>query len=124
MKLFETKIKHIDHIVELPAGTKLPELTGDLRESLKSLSLHPGFAYLLQRQRYQCAGVQNALKEGMNLTETQIRFLQAGLYWLSFIEKDLNSLTQTIKPERPAQEDERALFNRVRESLDLVGVEE
>lgn len=114
--------KHTFHVVEVPTGTKLPEITGDLRESLKTLQFNPAFSYIIQRLRVQRAGVQNALQEGLQLTETQIRFLQAGLYWLSYLEKDINVLTQaSANNPRPSFDNEAEQFAKIRQSLDFVG---
>lgn len=124
MNLFKREVKEIHHYhtVELPANSKLPELTGDLRESLKTLFLYPAFQYLLQRLRFQKAAMETALREGINLTETQLRYLQAGIFWAGQIEKDISVLTQASANIRPVQEDERAEFDKVRQNLDMVGL--
>jgi len=120
-KLFFQKLKEVIHVVEVEKGTKLPELTGDLKESLKSLQHAPAFQYILSRLRHQHAALDNTLKEGMQLTETQIRFLQAGLYWTSFIEKDFAKLTQTLPQARPATDPEAELFRQIQGNMELVG---
>lgn len=124
MNLFKREIKetHHYHTIELQANSKLPELTGDLRESLKTLSLYPAFQYLLQRLRFQKAAMETTLREGINLTETQLRYLQAGIFWAGQMEKDITVLTQSSPNSRPAQEDEHAEFEKVRQNLDMVGL--
>lgn len=113
--------KEVIHVIELEKGTKLPELTTDLKESLKSLQHSPAFQYILSRLRHQGAALNNTLREGMQLTETQIRFLQAGLYWTSFIEKDFAKLTQTVPQARPATDPEAEQFREMQRSVELVG---
>lgn len=118
--LFDTKIVEKVHVVEIEKGTKLPELTGDLKESLKALQHSPAFQYMIHRLRHQHAALSNTLKEGMQLTEIQMRFLQAGLYWTSFIEKDFAKLTQTVPQARPATDPEAELFRQIQGNMELV----
>lgn len=119
-KIFFTPIVKYQ-VVEIEKGSKLPELTGDLKESLKALAHAPAFQYLLMRLRYQRALIQNSLNEGLNLTETQIRFLQAGAYWTAQIEKDFNKLIQSTPVTREALVNEESEFRKMQESLELVG---
>jgi hypothetical protein len=112
---------HHYHIVEVEKGSKLPEITGDLRESIKALNNHPGFIYLMQRLRFQRTALETSLKEGLNLTEVQLRYIQAGIYWAGFIERDVLALTQSQPSTRPAVVDEEAEFKRMKASLDLIG---
>jgi hypothetical protein len=110
-------------IIELEKGSRLPELTGDLRESLRTLDYHPGFQYLLQRLRVAKAGILSQLQEGLSLTEVQLRYLQAGLYWAGWLENEHLSLSTKRPPSRPTTEDEEAEFRAIRENLELVGTE-
>jgi hypothetical protein len=119
--IFKPKEIHHYHIVEVPTGQKLPELTGDLRESIKALANHPGFVYLLARFRHQKSAMENALREGINLTETQLRYLQAGIFWSSAIEKDVASLSQTRMAPVPATDFEADDFTKVQSAIELVG---
>lgn len=118
-----TKDVHHYHLIEIEKGAKLPELTADLRESLKALQHNPAFNYLMLRYRYKKAGLSNALNEGLNLTEIQLRYLQAGIYWAAEIERDLQLLTQTRPQAAPAVDYEAQEFAKVRQNLDLVGTE-
>lgn len=120
MKFWQEEIHH-DHIHDVPEGAKLPEITGDLRESIKALINHPGFNYLLQRFRFQKAAMETSLREGMNLTEIQLRYLQAGIYWASQFERDIATLTQSRPATRPAVDHEAEEFAKVRQSLEMIG---
>lgn len=116
----KAKPLEVIHVVEVEKGTKLPELTGDLKESLKALQHAPAFQYLLHRLRHQNAALMNTLKEGMQLTEIQMRFLQAGIYWTAYIEKDFAKLTQTVPQARPASDPEADLFRQIQGNMELV----
>lgn len=115
--------KEVDklHYIEVEKNSKLPELTGDLKESLRALALSPAFQYLLARFRHKRLSLNNALQEGLQMTETQIRFLQAGVYWAGELERDITTLTQTVPTKRAPTDQEAELFAKVRSNLDLVG---
>jgi len=114
---------HHYHVVELDKTTKLPELTGDLRDSLKSLALQPAFQYLIQRFRVKKAAMESTLREGFKLDEQQLRYCQAGIFWAGELERDIQILTQEQPTRRPAKEDELAEFKRISHSIELIGQE-
>lgn len=116
-----TKEVHHYHVVEFDKNTKLPELTGDLRESLKTLALLPGFQYLMQRFRVKKAAMESTLREGFKLDEQQLRYCQAGIYWAREIERDIQLLTQDQPQRRPASVDELAEFKKMSSAISLVG---
>ena len=119
MNLF--KREPICHVVEIDKSTKLPELTGDLRESLRTLALLPAFQYLLQRFRVKKAAMESTLREGFKLDEQQLRYCQAGIYWAGEIERDIKLLTQDVTQSRPAQVDELEEFRKISKAINLVG---
>jgi hypothetical protein len=121
MNLFKKEVEHHYHVVEFDRTTKLPELTGDLRESLKTLSMLPAFQYLMQRFRVKRASMETTLREGFKLDEQQLRYCQAGIYWAQEIERDIQLLTQEQPTRRPATVDELAAFKNVSSAITLVG---
>lgn len=115
--------EHIYHVVELDKQTKLPEITGDLRESLKALAIQPAFQYLMQRFRIKKAAMETTLREGFKLDEQQLRYCQAGIYWSGELERDIQTLTQDQPQRRPAKVDELEEFKKISRSISLVGQE-
>lgn len=118
--MFKRDVHHY-HVVEIDKQTKLPELTGDLRESLKTLSIHPAFQYIMQRFRVKKAAMEATLREGFKLDPTQLRYCQSGIYWAGELERDIQILTQTQPTRRPAAVDEMAEFNNVARAISLIG---
>jgi len=121
MNLFKREPEHHYHVIEFDKSTKLPELTGDLRESLKTLALLPAFQYLMQRFRVKKAAMESTLREGFKLDEQQLRYCQAGIYWAGEIERDIKLLTQDQSQARPAKVDEMEEFRKVARSITLIG---
>lgn len=124
MNLFKREPEHIYHVVEFEKNTKLPELTGDLRESLKTLAMLPAFQYIMQRFRIKKAAMESTLREGFKLDEQQLRYCQAGIYWAGEIERDIKTLTQDTPQARPATNDELAEFRKISRAITLVGEED
>jgi len=120
--MFKKEVHHY-HIVEYEKGAKLPELTGDLKESLKSLALQPAFQYILQRFRVKKAAMEATLREGFKLDEQQLRYCQAGIFWAGEIERDIQLLTKEQSAQRAAHPDELVEFKRIAKSIELIGNE-
>jgi hypothetical protein len=119
--MFKREAVNNYYIVEVEKGTKLPELTNDLKESLKTLALTPAFQYLMQRFRVKKAAMESTLKEGFKLDELQLRYCQAGIYWAGEIERDLQTLTQEQRTQRAPLPDELSEFRKINRSIELVG---
>lgn len=118
--MFKRDVHHY-HVVEVDRTSKLPELTGDLIEGIKALQHNAAFNYLLQRQRVKKVGMQNALNEGFQVPETQLRYLQAGIFWAGDLERDYQTLIKDRPAQRPATPDEEDRFREIAKSLDLIG---
>lgn len=122
MNWLKPTIKYLT--VEVESAAKLPELTSELRETFKTLTYNPAFQYLLARLRVQKAAVQHQLAEGYTLDEREIRYLQAGVYWLKHLEVEVDRLTSVpTKHKAPASPDISDEFARVQSSIDLIGQE-
>jgi len=107
--------------VEKP-HSPLPELTQDVKESLKTLKYQPGYIYLMQRFNLQRAELERQLKFGFSLTEQQLHFLQAGIYHMGWIEEQIKTLTkEPRKAEFIPSPDEIELFERHSAALEAVG---
>lgn len=85
--IFSNKTKF--YVVEVEQATKLPELTQELRESIKTLEFHPGFRYLTAKLRYERAMLEKYLHEGFTLAEGQMHHLQGGIHYLKYLESEI-----------------------------------
>lgn len=111
-------------VIEVDKGQRLPAMTAETKDGLRALSHNPYFQYIMTKLHLEKSLVQKALNEGFQLSEKELRYLQAGVYWLSHIESEVSRLTQTTtSPSAPAEPDVIEEFNRVNSALDLIGVE-
>lgn len=106
------------------AEAKLPELSAELRESVKTLQHHPGFQYLMAKFRYERAMLEKYLHEGFQLPEAGLRHLQAGVHYMKWMEDEVKKLVFAVERNaRTAAQHEVDEFERIRESITLVGEE-
>lgn len=109
-------------LLEIPPGTKLPEMNNDLRDSLRALQSTPAFQYLQTKLRLQKAQLQRSLNEGFQLEEKEIRYLQAGIFWLGHIESDIAAATRAphLVSRTPSRLEEEE-FAAIHSSIDMLG---
>lgn len=123
MSWFSKAVNKIEYkVVEIEREAKLPPVTADLRESIKTLQYHPGFQYLIHKMRYEKASLAKYLHEGFNLSEKELHHLQAGIHYIGWIEGELARLSAApASVVRSAAQEEREVFDRMRSSLELIG---
>jgi hypothetical protein len=116
MNWFKPEVK----VIEVDKGSRLEPMSPELRESLKTLQHNPAFQYLLTKLRYQRARVQNHLNNEAD--EKNMRYAQAGIFWLSWLEGEINAVTKapraTPQSATPQEIDE---FNKIAHNLEVVG---
>lgn len=99
-----------------------PVLNDELRASIRTLEFHPGFEYLLRRADAVKAFLKRQLEEGKHTDMREVHYLQAGIYWASFWEREMRSKSQPIKPPADATELDREAFEAARLALEVVGI--
>ena len=110
-------------VVPLERPTTEPVLNDELRASIASLRSHPGFEYLTSRARAVKAYLQRQLETGRHENMRDVQYLQAGIYWAEFWEREAQAKSQPIKPPVDPTEFERQAFETARAGLEAVGVE-
>lgn len=99
----------------------------ELRASLRALGNMPSFNFLLDRAKTQSSLLESRLKT-TRFDESkiaEIAWLQAGIFWLNWIERDHALLTkQPPKPELPATDQELQAFRQIDALLERVGIED
>lgn len=92
-----------------------------------ALANHPGMLALLSRMRVQRAAIEGMLRNGRHRDLSEVTRLQAGVLWLSWMEKQINQAVgrqqQLDKPRDPF-EIERQELARIAEALQIVGRDE
>lgn len=109
-------------IIELTRKDTEPVLNDELRASIASLKYHPGFEYLLARARAVKAYLKRQLEEGRHDDMRQVHYLQAGIYWANFWEREMLTKSQPVKPPAEPSDIEREAFEAAKAALEVVGL--
>lgn len=121
MKKFRLLLKRGSHFIEVEKAVKLDPMSPELREQIRTLQHHPGFVYLSNKLSVQKAAVQHSLNEGYNLDEKALRFHQAGIFWLSYLQRELAAANAIhSSPTRPTTLDEERELEEALKNLELV----
>jgi hypothetical protein len=110
-------------IVELEKPRELAQVDMEVRKSVASLALHPGFRYLLAKLRAQKQFLQGQLVTGDHATMQEVQRFQAGIYWAGWLETQLKTETALSEPRLTASptQNEIDAFNAVKSQLEVVG---
>lgn len=107
--------------LELSKPVHLAPVTPELKDSLRALQLHPGFQYLMSRLSLEQANVKKFLEEGFKATETELRFLQAGVYYTGWLQREIERLTSVPRPAAQALEiDDQQLFEEINSQMEVI----
>lgn len=118
----EVKTETKYSIVEIEKEAKLPEFNPEIRESLKTLQFHPGFVYLQQKLKYEKAMLAKYLHEGFQLGEKELHHLQAGIYYLGYLEREIaNAIRKGEATARAAANPEVEAFDRIVQTIEHIG---
>jgi hypothetical protein len=118
------KTKYVDVPVYYAVPVDNPkeyQLTDELRGSIAALAHNPGFQYLLNRAKVVKAYLQRQLAEGKHESMRDVQYLQAGIYWADFWQKELSKNSQPVKPPEAVSSDTEA-FEAAKAALEVVGI--
>lgn len=101
-----------------PTGT-LPAMTPELSQSIASLAGHPGFQYLSMKLQKQGELLAASLTNDRHNDLREAEFLQSGVQWCSWLQRQVDAATNRVRTPRPATPEEVSAFG----SLELVGEE-
>jgi len=75
----------------------------------------------MSRLALEQASVKKFLEEGFKATETELRFLQAGVYYTGWLQREIDRLTSVPRPA--AQQlniDDQQLFEEINSQMEIV----
>jgi hypothetical protein len=124
--MFKNKVEYVEVskpvFIELKDPRRPEAMSHEMKEMLKTLQLNPAFQYLLNRFQVAKAAARAKLDTDFSLTEQQMHFLQAGIYWAGFIENDLAHLTaEPRRVEHKASQEDLEMFRDIEASIEMVG---
>ena len=110
-------------VLEVEKLRGLPDMTPDLRASLSTLQHNPAFMYLIQRLRHERAVVEEKLKSANHTDLAAVKGLQAGIYWIGWLENEVSSITKTARPTPAVMEADDVLeaFRKAQAGIEVLG---
>lgn len=110
-------------IVEVDRPRATPEELPELREGLKALMGNPYFSHLLGRLKAQRSFLETRLKDSRFERIEDVSFVQSGVFWTGWLERELERLTAAPpKPELQPEERELEAFREIDAMLERVGL--
>ena len=94
----------------------------ELREGLKALAGNPFFKALTSRLRTQRYALESRLKESRFERIEDVSFVQSGVFWTGWLEREIARLTaEPQKPELSPEQQEIEAFQAIDALLVRVG---
>jgi hypothetical protein len=99
--------KVVYRIIELPQARTHSGWTKETKESVATLVAHPGFVALMDKLKLQKATLANHLTSTYHKDLRQVDHLQAGVFWLTWVEAVVMKATTNGSPAyiTPEQEE-------------------
>ena len=116
---FRTKYKIIE--VQTPRQAAPNEIFAD-REGFRALAGNPYFRALIERLRTQRHALESRLKESRFAKIEDVAFVQSGVFWTGWLEREVARLT--LEPQRPEltpEQREIEAFQQIDALLERVG---
>jgi|SRR5690242_15366887 len=98
-------------IVEVQAPRTQVGWDKEMRETVATLSAHPGFVALLDRLKLQSSFLKSKLVGAEHKEMKDVIFLQAGIYWSDWLQQQIATATKRVVQtyKDATQEDEEAI---------------
>jgi hypothetical protein len=122
------QIVEVDKVVYQVVALKEPrtkEWDKETRDAVATLPAHPGFLAIVNRLATQKQMVQTKLSSGFHKELREVDYLQAGIFWLDYVQEQVNKATQVKLTARPteAYDEELEAFKQIDAQLERVGME-
>jgi hypothetical protein len=109
-------------VVELPSRFTVKG-DDEMKESVATLSSHPGFIFLTQKLAAQGAALKSKLSFEKHENMEAVTFLQAGIYWSNWLAQEVSrSTTKTTATKLLDPFDEElAAFKEIDAQIERIG---
>jgi hypothetical protein len=110
-------------IIEVPPHRTQTRWDDDTKAAVSTLSSHPGFVALMDRMFLQRALIEQKLTREFHKDMREVDVLQAGLYWLTWLQDQVQKATVigSSKRTRSAEDEEIEAFGEVDAHIERIG---
>lgn len=112
-------------VVELdePRGSEAEDEA--MKESIATLTAHPGFLHLVKKLGRQRAYLRSKLDFEKHSDLREVDFLQAGVFWCNWLNTEIKRATIKVAPRKlDAMEEELKAFQEIDNQIERIGMED
>ncbi len=123
-ELFKPKV--IYKIVEVAKPRPFYRWDQNTKDSIGTLSSHPGFVALTERLALTKAQLESTLKQTMHKDLRQVDFLQSGLFWSQWLQEQVEKSTTkgSVRTFLDPYEEELKAFKELDSRIERVGMDQ
>jgi hypothetical protein len=111
-------------VIEVPPRTVSPAEDKEMRESVATLSSHPGWVHQMKKLDYLQSALKHKLNHEKQSTLEEVQFLQAGIYWAGWLRQEQTRATTKLMPQQQdPMQDELEAFKLLDNMIERVGQE-
>ncbi len=121
---FKRKVEVRYKVIEVKAPRSPQAWTKETKESVGTLAHHPGFIALVDRLSLQKQMLENKCSHEYHKDLREADYLQAGVFWLGYVQELVNKATKLL-PQAPADayDEELAAFREIDSQIERIGME-
>lgn len=111
-------------VIEVKAPRTITAWTKETKDAVGTLAAHPGFVALTDRLNLQRQMLENKLSREYHKDLREIDYLQAGVFWLGYIQDTVAKATKLVPPTPTAAFDEELeAFKLLDAQIERIGME-
>jgi hypothetical protein len=117
--------KVVYKVVEVKSPRSSQAWSKEIKDAISTLSSHPGFVALTDRLNLQRQMLESKLSREFHKDLREIDYLQAGVFWLGYIQ-DLVAKATNLIPSAPvdAMQEEMEAFKLLDSQIERIGIED
>jgi len=118
------RTKYLVVEVEKPRQVNVPD-DPEIKKAIETLQFHIGFQHLMAKLRFNKFLLERHLKENHHADLHSVVYLQSGIHWIDWLEKQVQLEVSGIRSPKPveASPQETEVWDAIEKSLELVGIE-
>jgi hypothetical protein len=119
------RVQTVYKVVEIKAPRISQAWTKEIKDTVGTLSSHPGFIAITDRLNLQRQMLENKCSHEFHKDLREADYLQAGVFWLGYVQ-DLVAKATKLAPSAPVDpfDEEMAAFKEIDRQIERIGMEQ
>jgi len=112
-------------VVEVPNLRTQSGWNREMRETVTTLSAHPGFVALCDRLALQAANLKQKLNYERHANIRDVEFLQSGIFWCNWLKQQVDAATNRVAiAKRDAEMEDVEAIKQIEATYNFIGNEQ